>query len=197
MSNSGEVNVNILLDDGAVEARVLRRYALNARCLVLAGYKGATVRYLLDHGAKHVLTTEPQEWALNILRRNVAAGGDAYEGRVHADEYAIVPWETAAGSKIMLHRYWTDGASMTLPLPFEDDAVEVPAMSVDRWLGSTQFDFAVLNCEGAEYMLLPYISDLCTRVLVQFHGPGAAPMPAEMLSLQRRVFIGRGWYLYS
>jgi hypothetical protein len=185
--------VDVLPDDH-VETAALREYGKGAYCAVVGAYKGATMNYLLDHGATFVAGVEPQTWAYDVA---VASLSERYGRREWAlDNVALVPWETTPDSTVTLFHPGTDGASV-MPRP-DTDSVLVRAMNVIEWLGEESYDFMVVNCEGAEYMLLPWLAMRTGVLLVQYHGP---PMPISQLERVCESIkvesVGKGWYLYT
>lgn len=187
------------LEDAAIEAPCLRQYAAGATCAVIGAYKGATMRYLFDHGARFVYGVEPQRWAYDRAVKNlVAMGPRSWE----LDNLALVPWETHENASVLLHNVGTDAASVIwrTPRSSEHDDMLVKALNVHEWARSVEsvpdgFEFMVVNVEGVEYALLPELALATDVLLVQFHGP---PMPALQLRQPfTRQEIGKGWYLFT
>lgn len=183
-----------ILADDHIETPTLRKYAPLANCAVIGAYKGATMRYLLDHEANSVAGVEPQKWA-----RDLAVASLKDYGRWDIQTVALVPWTTSKNQSVMLHNVGTDGANiLRRNRTIDNDSMLVVAQNVNEWLGISQFDFMVVNCEGAEYMLLPWLATRATVLLVQFHGP---PIPrdqmAGLVDYDSMEDIGKGWFLYS
>lgn len=191
--------VDVLPDDH-VETHVLRKYAQGNTCAVIGAFKGATMMYLLDHGATYVYGVEPQKWAadLAIKRLLTRERSAAWE----LDNVALVPWETTNNGSVLLHNVGTDAASVLWRAIGSNkyDDMLVKALNVHEWVHSVEsvpdgFDFMVVNVEGAEYALLPELILATNVLLVQFHGP---PIPALQLRQPlTRQEIGKGWYLYT
>lgn len=189
----------IILPDDHIETPWLRKYARDHVCAVIGAYKGATMRYMFEHGARSIIGVEPQGWAYDIAVKNLLAQGPhSWE----LDRLALVPWQTPHGSMVTLYHTGTDGARLVAN-PYEPDLrpVQVEAMNVCNWLdGGTfnHFDFMVVNCEGSEYQLLPWLAPHATVLLVQFHG---SPIDVEHLGRitehDSMRSIGKGWYLYE
>lgn len=192
----------VALPEDHIETRVLSKYAPGAICAVIASYKGATMRYLKEHGAKVIYGVEPQDWATLIATKNLRdVKLDNPMVWWEIDRAALVPWATDVSSKVRLYDVGTDGASLA-PRPrgpgIVGDVADVPAMNVMEWLGSRWFDFMVLNCEGAEYALIPWLVRRTKVLLVQYH-KGHIPL-AQMTVVSHFThmeFVGSGWYLYT
>lgn len=189
--------VDVLPDDH-VETRVLRRWAPSANCLVVGAYKGATMRYLLECGARHVIGVEPQQWAYDRAVESLVGHGPASWELLR---YALVPWETGRQPTV-IDKLGTDAARLLMPneQPASSNWSVVDSMCISEFMKylaeeGAAIDFCVMNIEGAEYMLLGAVCAEVPRVLVQFHGP---PMPVDVLPVvTERTEIGRGWFLYS
>lgn len=193
-----------ILDDSHVETATLRRFAPGVRCAVVGAYKGATMRYLLEHGASYVVGVEPQKWAYNRAVANLLSVVPKL-GPWELDCVALVPWETAVdgSSLVTLYDAGTDMASFS---PRErgpgvvGDVAEVTAYCIDEWVKEYEgFDFTVMNCEGSEYFLFEKVAAISKVILVQFHGP---PMSCPLMSNDGwihlvRTFVGKGWWLYE
>lgn len=187
-----------ILPDDRVESQVLQTYALGANCAVIGSYKGATMRYLLDHGARSVVGVEPQRWARDRAVASLLARGPA---AWEIDCVALVPWATNPVSTVRMYDIGTDAASFK---PRErgpgvvSDTDDVDALNVDEWLNGKTYDFMVMNCEGSEYLLLPWLVAHATVLLVQYHG---APIPmsqiARLADWDHVANIGKGWFLYT
>lgn len=183
-----------ILEDDHLETPVLRRFAKGARCAVVAAYKGATMRYLFRHGATFVIGVEPQKWAYDLCVENmISIGPCAWE----LDNLALVPWETGPHSTTTLYGVGNDGATLFGKSGVE--TAEVQTCNVTDWLEEVCLDASpinlmVMNCEGAEYMLFPYLVGYCERVLCQFHGP---PISRYASGYNTREDVGAGWYLYE
>lgn len=190
----------IILSDDHIETPWLRKYARDHVCAVIGAYKGATMRYMFEHGARSIIGVEPQQWAYDLAVKNLLAQGPhAWE----LDGLALVPWGTDQNASVLLEKAGTDGARVVWPHRRIDksDVVIAKAMNVCDWLdGGTfdHFDFMVVNVEGFEYQLLPWLAPRATVLLVQFHGP---PIDVEHLGRisehDSMRSIGKGWYLYE
>jgi hypothetical protein len=188
------------LEDSHIETPVLRQHAPGAKCAVVAAYKGATMKYLLSHGATFVAGVEPQPWAYDQAVKNLSDsdfGDDDYS----LDCAALVPWETEPNgnsrvNRVKLYNIGTDAATILSSKAWLNlDDTEVVALNIGDWLNAVEdIDFMVMNCEGAEYMLFMFLAATVTRVLVQFHGP---PIPVDSSGYAARTEIGSGWFLYE
>lgn len=186
------------LPDDHIETGTLMRYAKRNTCLVIGAFTGATMRYLLDHGAGYVIGVEPQPWAAERAMANMLARGS---GPWEMNKLALVPWETRDNAFGVVDKAGTDAARLLLPnqQPQGNDHIAVSCMSISEFLDSLDEeghapDFAVMNVEGWEYMLLPHLLERVPIVLVQYHGP---LMPMAMTGMIRRVEVGKGWWLYG
>lgn len=185
-----------ILPDDHIETLWLRKYAKDAICAVVGAYRGATMRYMFEHGARAIVGVEPQDWAYNMAVASLLAQGPhAWE----LDGLALVPWDTDQYSTVRLFSPGNDGASI-VNRPTTDSEL-VKAMNVCDWLDSNthdHFDFMVVNCEGAEYLLLPWLAPRATVLLVQFHGPYIPIEQLGRISGHDSVrSIGKGWHLYE
>lgn len=192
-----------MLAMGHVEAPLLATLPLPARPhIVVAGaYKGDTVRFLLHHYADaYIRAYEPQQWALEQV---------PVDDRVDRRAYGLC---TCNGQAAM-HSVGTDAASMQAAHEDTDntrrhemlpvrDAVQELAEYKDKPLS-----LMVLNVEGYEYVLLPYLLDsgiVPVRLLVQFHHYKTHEA-AAYVGLQewlRTKYIdvrevGKGWWYYA
>lgn len=184
--------VDVLPDDH-VETGVLRNFAFDASCAVIGAYKGATMAYLLEHKARTVHGVEPQEWARDAAVKMLLERGPA---SWEIDCVALVPWVTNMYSRVRLFSPGNDGASI-VNRPTTDSQL-VTAMNVIDWLGDHEYDFMVVNIEGSEYQVLPWLAMRTQTLLVQYHGP---PMPFNQLEriceFNAEQNIGKGWVLYT
>lgn len=186
-----------ILPDDHVETAVLRNFAFDKACAVVGAYKGATMRYLFEHKARYVHGVEPQKWAYDLAVENLLAmGPHSWE----LDNLALVPWGTTPESKVILNDVGRDSASIVTKLSMSSfrDQAEVTAMNVCGWLEDHEYDFMVVNIEGGEYMILPWLMARATVTLVQYHGP---PMPFNQLErvcdVNSALDVGKGWVLYT
>lgn len=194
--------VDVLPDDH-VETAVLRNFAYDASCAVVGAYKGATMRYLFDHKARAVHGVEPQKWAYDLAVASLVEQGPH---NWELDNLALVPWATEPNDTVRMYNFETDGCTILrqprhgfagVPKPVSSIGL-VPAMNVIDWLEDRQYDFMVMNIEGGEYMILPWLAMRTTVLLVQYHGP---PMPFNQLEriceFNHETMVGKGWVLYT
>lgn len=134
--------------------------------VVIGAYKGDTVRFLtMHHPEAHIYAFEPQEWAYDELIKstvtkfsmNVALG----------DRDAMVP----------LYEYETDACSV---VPSSKSRKNGEGLMQDSYkilvstLGLEEVALLVVNIEGYEYDLLPYLLGMPIKfknIVIQWHEP--------------------------
>lgn len=182
-----------------VEAAIIRKVlgywtSANTTVAVIGAYRGATVSFVrMVSPEAFIHAVEPQEWAARHLRL------------WFADDLNIAVHPVALGltdGEMPLYEYETDACSL-IKLP--NSRMEGKARVVDarRWFREyrQQIKFVIMNCEGYEYYLLPYLAvDLqYAKVLVQEHR-GLWPEPAysdHWVGFKKALAIGSGWVLYE
>lgn len=183
-----------------IEAPLLASLPLRAgdEVVVAGAYKGDTVRFLLHHHPDVLIHAyEPQLWAMNEIPD---------DPRVIKCPYAL----STHGGPVLMHSIGTDAASMEASLEETANSRKLDTLrSSAAALELDDMDIAlmVLNVEGYEYTLLPYLLEngiQPQRLLVQFHHYAthkAAPFLGLTIILERRYMhvqdVGKGWWYYS
>jgi FkbM family methyltransferase len=186
-----------------VEAPLLAKLPLphGAHIIVAGAYKGDTVRFLLEHYPDAMITAyEPQEWAL--------AQVPAHE-RVCKVPVALGTFD----GETQVHSVGTDACSMIPPIEYSDNTLQeaivrvFDAARVLKFYTTDPLSLLVLNVEGYEYTLLPYLLDngiVPVRMLVQFHHYKTHEAAAfiGLKDLLAREYldvreVGKGWWYYA
>lgn len=187
-----------------VEASYIRDIVqeLSARddVVVIGAYKGDTCEFIRQHHPYVKLTAfEPQEWAFQeLVRSAVITGFMPYNIALALEDKKDVP----------LYEYGTDAASL-LEMPGARTlgaCTTVDAVPFLLRANLSRIAFAVINIEGFEYALIPYLlaSNLVpTRILVQCHHREmyrtAYTKMHESLNAHTYTMIdvGAGWELWT
>lgn len=183
-----------------IEAPVLAALPLpmNARVVIAGAYKGDTAMFMLEHFPDaQIVAYEPQEWAMaqipndpRIEKRMVALSTDMGLARVHS--------------------FGTDACSM-MPVIDETNSTNeqatVPTSDAVAELEGVLTSLLILNIEGYEYTLLPYLLDnyaMPVRLMVQYHHYKTHEVERfEALRERLRLLytgereIGKGWFYYA
>lgn len=126
----------------------------------VGGYKGRWALQIAERYSPRLFVFEPQPWAAATCRA------------VLGDRAAVVEAALGDAFKPTIMGAWeTDGCSLTLP--GEHQVVMVEAGAAFRNLKIGQPDLLMMNIEGYEYFLLPYLfsRDIRpVRLVVQRHG---------------------------
>lgn len=168
--------------------------------LVIGAYKGATCKFIRYHHPYVKLTGfEPQEWAYAELARvGLQTGFASVNIALALDDKEDVP----------LYEYWTDAASL-LELPGTRTLGTCQTVAAVPYLQSqylTNIALAIINIEGYEYALIPYLLANLIRIryiLVQCHHKDtyhtAYVRMQESLNSHRYTMIdvGAGWELWT
>lgn len=180
-----------------VEAPVLADLNLDdASVLIVGAYKGDTVAFILKHHPKvaKIQAFEPQNWV--FVEFTARFSGD---DRVSCVASALGTETTSA----MLSEFFTDAASL---LPLEQSRHSALVSVVDaKHIRKSLYDLCVMNIEGYEYTLIPYMLDLKIVVrqwLIQFHFQDRM---IDQLAITRDLLaakysgtvIGKGWELWQ
>lgn len=185
-----------MLDISHIEAPTIRDIKLpaNPTIVIIGAYKGDTAEFVrIHHPTAFMALFEPQAWAFDKL-------ADTFhrDPRVWLSNCAL----GLEDGEATIYEYGTDAASL-MYLPDSRAHRKANVCEARRMLDFLHnIDFAIVNCEGLEYFLLPYIVDQLhqAKVLVQEHTVHAT------LSLEKgfgytlgksRQDIGKGWYLYE
>lgn len=143
-------------------------WPINSKSLVweIGGFEGRWAKQMVDKFHCHITIFEPQLWA---VERMATKFGDAQN--VIIASYGL--WVTDA--RLGLNRYETDGCSL-----LGDDGRAVKADFRDIYpLVTEDVDVCLMNIEGAEFFLLPYMIGMGLMkhfrfFWCQFH-PGLVP----------------------
>lgn len=184
----------------AVEAPVLANMPLAGGVAVIAGaYKGDTMAFLAEHHPDlAIFAFEPQLWAVDKIReRNIP-------------NVRTFPYGLGIDNRrdAMLYEHDTDAASfINIPGARTFGIVELKdARGVFGFLGLTSIDLFLMNIEGYEYQLLPYLIEYglpVKRWVVQFHHIGKydEEFAACLGALNGAGFVGtplgKGWEYWS
>jgi FkbM family methyltransferase len=179
-----------------VEAPVLASMPLGKRSVVVVAgaYKGDTCEFLLNKFGCIIHAYEPQKWALaqvvadmNVIKHPFALG-------LRNQEVTLYEYETDACSVLPIASR-SDGTGRMM-----DALVELRRLVVDYG----KIDLLLLNVEGYEYFLLPYIHSVpIGALMVQMHHyKGDAPYShmfgtlIEMLCSKYGTVeeVGKGWF---
>lgn len=185
-----------------VEAPIIRDLSLprNPTVVVVGAYKGTTVRFISHHFPRaKIYAFEPQRFAYEELVKDRGKNIKCYN-------YAL---GILNAGKARLYESDTDAASL-LPLPDARTStlVEVrDAREVFVMLGIRDIHFMLVNIEGYEYYLVPYLVDApnlaVRKLLVQFHFKDRFDKKwtqTRQLLIDlgyKDIFIGRGWELWQ
>lgn len=186
-----------MLDISHVEAPWLRDLELEngASIVVIGAYKGDTIEFLLEHHPTANITAfEPQEWAYNELCSKF----------VNCERVTLYKHALGLGTvaEFPMHEYGTDAASL-LEVKNSRAMQKVSVLDAHILKDWQKIDLCVVNIEGFEYYLIPYILDLEIRPvnwLIQFHHP--ARFSNEYLDLHGKFvdcgytsgeLLGSGW----
>ena len=184
-----------------IEAPLLRDLKLPVipTIVVVGAYKGDTVEFLHQHYPDAMIHAyEPQKWAYdkivpaaNIHKHNVALGQMNSSESLYffeTDGATLVPTDMAKATQEMSQRVRTVDALVALE-PLGD------------------IDLMVMNIEGYEYTLIPYIigSIPVARLLVQYyHYIGAYSTAFENtrayltdIMHHKERAVGKGWFYYE
>lgn len=187
-----------MLSMDKIEAPWLKDLKLDgAKVAVIGAYKGDTVAFIGEHHPKcQIYAYEPQIWAFTQLR-NRFFGVEA----INLFNYGIGVIDNEG---VPLYEYGTDAASMIeLPGWRSRDYVRIKNAR-KTWEG--MFDFMLINIEGYEYDLIPYLMEhnLAPKEwMIQFHfykDSKAVEYAAVREQLEGHYFrqeIGKGWEYYS
>lgn len=200
-----------------IEASTLASLSLGEGDIVVIGaYKGDTVAFLREHHPdKFIIAYEPQIWAYNELHKRFAL-----DTKVKAFPYGL-----GAGSRsdVLLHEYGTDAASIlelenwrtvdtvelldARVLTFDLETNTEPSINHNGVQFSGKIALCVMNIEGYEYTLIPYILNYNikpTEWLIQFHF--TEKFADELFAIRDSLAIehsymgttiGKGWELWS
>lgn len=188
-----------------VEAPLLARLPLpySPHIVVAGAYKGDTVRFLLHHYPDaHIRAYEPQLWAWKHL---------PVDDRVDRVSAALLAMHE--GKAAIMHSVGTDACSLCDPLEETENTERrevfegVDAAKELEYYREYPLSLMVLNVEGYEYTLLPYLFEngiVPVRLLVQFHHyqtHEAAAFAGVLAILQREYSgvneVGKGWWYCS
>lgn len=142
-------------------------WPLNKSSLVweIGGYEGRWAKQMYDRFACKIHIFEPQDWAVKKLYELFK---DASGVIVHNHGLWV------RDCSLPMREYETDGASIVKPTDFNNDIYFAPMKTIDTFLVD-EVDVALMNIEGGEYILIPYLigTGLIKRFKhfwAQFHG---------------------------
>lgn len=193
-----------------IEAPVIKNMVLAPYpSIVVAGaYKGDTVAFVLEHHpTARVLAVEPQEFAMKALVETLA-NRPLNASSLHLWGCALLAENKAR--QVRLSEADTDAASM-LELTGSRKTIEVrgePAIEILRKSGFAFVDLFIMNMEGYEHYLIPWLLSHSNEVkiqrfLVQMHFPDclAPEYRAHVYDYLRIRYtvedIGKGWELWQ
>lgn len=168
-------------------------WELNSDSVVveIGGYQGRWAKAIHDLYQPHLYVFEPQDWAWkNCCEALKGTGAKVYD-------YAL---GTYSGMSV-LGDYGRDGASLLKPKHedrrdvFVRDAVQV----LLNELHLTHIDLMLMNIEGYEYRLIPYLASngILNRTdifMVQFHKQIDDPQTVEALKILREDHYSLWFY---
>lgn len=187
-----------------IEAPIIRNLKIPdyATIVVVGAYKGATVRFIkYCFPTASIYAYEPQKFAYDELIKSQRRGVRSYNLALGTNTLASAS----------LYESGTDAASL-LPLPeyrTRETVSVVDARTVFMGLGIIHVDFMLMNIEGYEYYLLPYLLSTTKGIpviktfLVQFHFKERYDKlwkACRELLIDKGytdLFIGHGWELWQ
>ena len=130
----------------------------------VGGYKGRWALQIAERYQSHLYVFEPQPWAADVCREVLGE-------RARVLEYALgVEGDDDHPVTVAMGEWETDGCSIIKP---GHNHVTMHAIErVFALLGITHIDLMLMNIEGYEYTLLPYMLErgiAPCRLMVQFH----------------------------
>lgn len=130
----------------------------------VGGFKGRWALQIAELYNPHLYVFEPQPWAAAVCR-------EALGERARVLEYALgVEGDDEHPVTVAMGEWETDGCSIIKP---GHNHVTMHAIErVFAFLGLTHIDLMLMNIEGYEYTLLPYMLEqgiAPCRLMVQFH----------------------------
>jgi FkbM family methyltransferase len=133
----------------------------NSVVVEVGGYKGRWALQIAERYQPRLYVFEPQEWAYGVCCA------------VLGDRATVLPYGLGVEDGYLpMGEYETDGCSFIKEYePYAACQIKV-IDAVFRHFGITHIDLMLMNIEGYEYTLLPYMFErgiLPCRLMVQFH----------------------------
>lgn len=163
----------------------------DSTCVFVGMYVGRAAELIEEmYAPKRVVGFDPQLWALKQAQDR----SDRLDKNWELYPYAV--WVSGNGEIVPMGEYNTDGCSLINVDSRERGNAriyEIGAEFIRRKLMS--IDFFLLNAEGAEYELLPYMArigmlDTIGKIAVQFHtGLGNAVPPEDVYALMWQTHV--------
>lgn len=127
----------------------------------IGGYVGRWALQIAERYQPHLYVFEPQLWAYEVCRAALGAHATVlnYGLGVRDESLPMGAWET-------------DGCSFLKPIAGDGWGELREVCAAFAALGITHIDLMLMNIEGYEYILLPYMLDRSIfpqRLMVQFH----------------------------
>lgn len=127
----------------------------------VGGYVGRWALQIAERYRPRLVVFEPQPWAAEVCRAVLGDRATVVNAALgdHFGPMQMTNWET-------------DGCSLAKP-GGDRQVVMVEAAQTFDQLGITTIDLLLMNIEGYEYTLLPYLLDqgiLPRRLMIQLHG---------------------------
>lgn len=160
----------------------------NSRVVVAGAYKGDTIAFLRELFDCYVAGYEPQPWAFDRCYARFGA-----DPKVHLFPYAL----GTSNEWLPMWKIGTDGATLE-PVTGENSGLLVDVR--DALTAPISCNLLVLNIEGYEHTLLPYLSNhgrlsCIDAIIMQWHGEArlAAGTRVVLERTHRPTWIWGSW----
>lgn len=125
----------------------------------IGGYEGRWALQMAEKFNPHLYVFEPQDWAAEKIRAKL----EGYNAQIH--QFGL--W--VRGGEAQINNYGRDGASLVQP--YEPDAHTVSVSDIYPTFVKErieQIDVCLMNIEGGEFVLLPYMIGMGMMVHIKY-----------------------------